>query len=218
MHHDLSLHSGERQVAARYDDIRADHRFRYEWADKKLPMNGFGLDVFCGNGYGTWLLSRNRVLLGIDGSSEAIRQAEQHYRRNSVFFSTAYYPFDLPVKVFDFVVSLESIEHVENVSAFFSSLAKSLKPGGVFIFSTPCEDKLPHTATGNHFHYRHYSFEETMRLAQSNGLALIDWAGQDCYAFDHNGMQGSLLTDEEMKLRETTIGQFLVVQCIKHQG
>lgn len=58
--HDFGLHSGERQVATRYEDIRADHRYRYEWVDARLPEGGRGIDAFCGNGYGTWRLSRKR--------------------------------------------------------------------------------------------------------------------------------------------------------------
>lgn len=58
--HDFGLHSGESQVATRYEDIRADHRYRYEWVDARLPEGGRGIDAFCGNGYGTWRLSRKR--------------------------------------------------------------------------------------------------------------------------------------------------------------
>jgi SAM-dependent methyltransferase len=213
--HDLSLNSGERQVASTYDDIRADHRFRYEWVNSRLPSPGFGLDVFCGNGYGTWLLSGSRVVLGIDGSAEAIRQAEQHYRTPRAFFSVGYYPFELPREAFDFVVSLESVEHVEQGAEFFSALAASLKPGGMLAFSTPCEEKLPHASTGNHFHYKHYTFKETLDMGNSEGLKLIDWAGQDTYLFLPDGRQGALLGANMMQLKTHTVGQFLILLCQK---
>jgi SAM-dependent methyltransferase len=214
--HDLSLHSGERQVAIQYGDIRADHRFRYEWADDKLPPGGFGSDIFCGNGYGSWFLSEKRILLGIDGSSEAIRLAEQYYRRSRTFFSAAHYPFSLPENVFDFIVSLESVEHVENGRDFFRSLTKSLKPGGALVFSTPCEESLPIAMTDNPFHYKHYSFNEAMELASSDGLKLVDWAGQDTYSFLPDGRQGNLLPVEEMKLKRETMAQFLIFFSIKN--
>ena len=105
MEHDLSLHSGERQVATTYEAIRTDHRLRYEWADARLEKPGFGLDAFCGNGYGTWLLSKSRVVIGIDGSAEAIRQAEQNYWTPRTHFSVNYYPFELPSNSFDFLIS-----------------------------------------------------------------------------------------------------------------
>lgn len=91
-----------------------------------------GVDVFCGYGYGygTHLLSTSRHVLGIDGSTDAIRLAEQHYRTPNALFSQARSPFSLPSQAFDFAVSLESVEHVEQGEAFIAILAASLKPGG----------------------------------------------------------------------------------------
>ena len=211
MEHDLSLHSGERQVATEYSGIRADHRFRYEWANNHISEGGFGLDIFCGNGYGTWLLAQTRLVVGIDASTDAIRLAETHFRTARTLFCANYYPFDLPSNTFDFVVSLESVEHVKDGATFFQSLVNSLKPGGVVVFSTPCEDLLPHAMTGNHFHFKHYTLQETLALASSYGLELLDWAGQNTYTFQADGRQGSLLLDSEMHLSAREAGQFLVL-------
>lgn len=215
--HDLSLLSGERQVATEFSAIRADHRYRYEWADARIPAGGFGLDAFCGNGYGygTWLLSQRHVLLGIDGSAEAIRLAEVHYRTPRTFFATEYYPFDLPTQAFDFVVSLESVEHVADGEGFFKQLAESLKPGGQLIFSTPCEDQLPLAMTGNHFHFKHYGLAETLALANLHGLRLQEWAGQNTYSMLPDGRQGPLLPESDMGLMPGPAGQFTVVHCVK---
>jgi SAM-dependent methyltransferase len=213
--HDFSLNSGERQVGTTYQSIRADHRYRYEWADACIPRTGFGVDIFCGNGYGTWLLSEARWVLGIDGSAEAIRLADQYFRRPSGMFSVGVYPFTLPVSGLDFVVSLESIEHVEDGSGFFRSLADSLKPGGVLVFSTPCEDQLPLAGTGNHFHHRHYTLTQTLELASSHDLILVEWAGQDVYMLDDQGRQCQLLPEARMRLKVGEPGQFLVVVCQK---
>jgi 2-polyprenyl-3-methyl-5-hydroxy-6-metoxy-1,4-benzoquinol methylase len=211
MTHDLSLHSGERQTATSFDQIRADHRFRYEWAHARLPRSGFGLDAFCGNGYGTWLLAQDRIVLGLDGSSEAIRLAEQHFRTPRTHFSVNYFPFELPVSTFDFVVSLESVEHVADGAAFFAGLVASLKPGGLLVFSTPCEDRLPHRMTGNHFHFKHYTLAETLQMASSHGLDLLEWAGQDTYHLQADGRQGALLPEERMQLQPGEPGQFLIL-------
>lgn len=218
--HDFGLYSGERQVAIRYQDIRADHRYRYEWVDSKLPDCGFGVDIFCGNGYGAWQLSQKRNVWGIDGSADAILLADQHYRTPRNFFSQAFYPFDLPKEAFDFAISLESIEHVEDGSGFFALLVESLKPGGLLFFSTPCDEKLPHAQFADvfHFHYKHYSFEETKQLAQSYGLELITWAGQDVYSFLPNGKPVPLGEETAMQLREKEIGQFLIMCCRKKRN
>ena len=215
MPHDLSLHSGERQTARSYDDIRADHRYRYEWAAKFIPERTFGLDAFCGNGYGAWLLGETRQVLALDGSAEAITFANEHFRRGGALFSHAYWPFQLPIEAFDFIVSLESIEHVADGQAFFDALCASLKPGGVFVFSTPNEELLPHRSTGNHFHFRHYTLAETDDLARAAGLSIIGWAGQNTYEMLENGNQGPLLSDKEMILRDSVAGQFSIFACRK---
>ena len=213
--HDLSLNSGERQVATEFTAIRADHRFRYEWAEARIPAGGFGLDVFYGNGYGTWLLAQSRLVMGVDGSSEAISLAEVHYRSERTFFATQYFPFELPAAAFDFVVSLESVEHVADGQGFFQRLVDSLRPGGLLVFSTPCEDHLPLAMTGDHFHYRHYSLAQTLTLAGSCGLTLIEWAGQNTYQMQPEGRQGALLPESEMGLVNERAGQFTQVLCQK---
>ncbi|WP_428153215.1 class I SAM-dependent methyltransferase [Brevundimonas sp.] len=216
--HDLGLYSGERQVAGVYDDIRADHRYRYEWADRIIPAGGYGLDAFCGNGYGAWLLSRTRHVLGLDGSKEAVVFASDHFPTPRTLYAHAYWPFELPEAAFDFIVSLESVEHVPDGQAFFASLSRALKPGGQIIFSTPNEDLLPHQATGNHFHFKHYTLNETLGLANEQGLQVLSWAGQDCYQMTEEGRQGALLADEMTILRNETPGQFTIVSCRKPEA
>jgi len=215
--HDFSLHSGERQVAARYEDIRADHRYRYEWVHERLPDEGYGADVFCGNGYGTSLLSQSRHVLGIDGSTEAIRLAEQHYRTPRALFSQAYYPFSLPEQAFDFIVSLESVEHVEQGEAFLTMLVASLKPRGLLFFSVPCETHLPHGKFSDvfHFHYRHYRFEEVKGLIDAHGLELLEWAGQDVYSFTGQGQPTPLADPASMQLESSAVRQFIIFACRK---
>ena len=215
MTHDLSLHSGERQTAQRYDEIRADHRFRYEWADARIAAGTFGIDAFCGNGYGAWLLGERRGIWGIDGSPDAIAAANAHFRRPATFFSIGYYPFELPASSFDFVVSLESIEHVAEGGELFARLANALKPGGTMIYSTPSEEHLPHSATGNNFHFRHYTLAETLALGNSHGLEVQEFAGQDTYSFTPEGRQGPLLATEAMALKSGQPGQFIIVHARK---
>ena len=119
--HDFSLESGERQVSKSWDGIRADHRFRYEWADQHIPHDGFGLDCFCGNGYGAQFLARcGRNVWAIDGSSEAIAFAQQYFPSRRVLYSARTWPFELPKASANFVVSLESIVEGPQPPVLFS--------------------------------------------------------------------------------------------------
>jgi 2-polyprenyl-3-methyl-5-hydroxy-6-metoxy-1,4-benzoquinol methylase len=214
MVHDLSFYSGERQTAQVYQDIRADHRYRYEWANGLIPLGGFGLDIFCGNGYGSHLLSQTRDVIGIDGCKEAVDFAALHFSGPRVRYAYSYWPFSLPIAAFDFVVALESIEHVEDWRAFFSTLSRSVKPGGLLIFSTPNEDILPHRKADNHFHFKHFTFEETLAIPASEGLQILTWAGQDTYSIKDNVTSG-VLADHEMILNNQKPGQFNIVACHK---
>ncbi len=209
--HDLRLDSGERQTADSYEAIRVDHRIRYEWADKQIPHDTFGLDAFCGNGYGTALLSETRHVLAIDGSSAAIELARKSFSTPRSIYSQAYYPFSLPRQRFDFVVSLESIEHVPEGESFFQELVGSLRPGGIIVFSTPCEDELPFASSGNKFHFKHYTLAETLALVEDHGLRLNTWAGQDCYEMSPDRRPVKLLPEERMILKSEQRGQFTIV-------
>lgn len=209
MAHDFSLHSGERQTAPRYDEIRADHRARYEWADARLPPGGIGADIFCGVGYGTKLLARTRHLVGIDGSADAIAHARRHYADPQCSFICAPWPFTERYSLIDlnFMVSLESIEHVGDGPAFFKMLADGVKPGGRLIFSTPNADAL--RASDFSFHHRHYTLAQSLGLAEANGLEVIEWAGQDVYRM-RDGLPIGTLDEAAMGLRDSHPGQFLI--------
>ncbi len=212
--HDLRLDSGERQVAGRYEDIRADHRYRYEWVASRLPPATFGLDAFCGNGYGSHLLSRGRQVIGIDGSPAAIECARANYDTVSNMFACKYWPFELPAETFDFVVSLESIEHVPDGEDLFRRLAASLRAGGDLFFSVPCEDFLPFRPAIHPFHARHFHQAELPQLIRDNGLEFVASAGQNTYRLAPDGTQ-HLLPELEQVLRDGEPGQFIIVHCRK---
>lgn len=43
---------------------------------------------------------------------------------------------------FDVVVSVEVMEHVEDLNGYFKDIHRLLKPGGTFVWTTPCANKL----------------------------------------------------------------------------
>lgn len=183
---DWSLHSGERQTAPTYHEVRANHRVRYEWAAATLGQRPgqCGLDAFCGTGYGTQLLAHRTgaAVTGIDGSREAIDFARAHFDHSLVTWRAQQFPFCINLCVnpgrFDFVVSIESLEHVEDADAFFDALAGSLTPGGTLLLSTPNETLCPLAQFRNPYHVRHFTRDEIMGMAARNGLTLVAWLGQ----------------------------------------
>lgn len=205
---DFSYGSGERQTAHEYDQIRRDHRTRYELAHRLLPPDIAVLDLFCGNGYGSFLLSQNREVHGIDGSQPAIEVAEKCFRNFGATFAARCYPFEDGGE-YDAIVSYESIEHVPDGAAFFRFLVSRLRPGGMILYSTPNEDLLPFDRTRHIHHHRHYSHRETLDFALASGLRIESWYGQDVYA------GASLLDEQRMELQRGTPGQFTVVVARK---
>jgi len=190
--HNFALHSGERISTLAIDNIHPDHWERYYFAVEHLRPLGVGLvgaDVFCGAGYGTQLLAQKLpcFMLGIDGSAEAVRQASEHYTSMNILFSQKLFPFALPAEHFDFIVSMESLEHVEDGELFFFMMAKALKPGGRLVVSCPNSDVFDLQKNPYQWHFRHYTPTEMLELGKSAGLVSIIWAGASCLLTNPDG-------------------------------
>lgn len=211
---DYSLSSGERQIADKVEEIREDHLARYRlvqnYIDKlncKDPLNC--LDIFCGNGYGSYMLSRNNPNLtvkGIDGSEEAIDLADRVYKLNNNSFVHKLFPFKLEKSVYDLIICFESLEHVEEDKKMFQEMVTSAKLGAFIFVSVPNDnchslEKNPHI-----FHYRHYMHGEFLENFQDN-LELINWYGQNVYEFEDGICQFKLLSNENMQPRNNIEGQ-----------
>lgn len=127
------------------------HIERYEFAARNL-VSGTVLDLACGAGYGSAILASFRdatAVTGVDISEDAIQYASKNYPDARVKFicapATAF-----TSQSFENVVSLETIEHVEDPNSFFNHLVSLTKPGGRLITSvptTPSVDANPHHRT-----------------------------------------------------------------------
>ena len=128
------------------------HMGRYQFAQQHL-IRGSLLDIACGVGYGTRLLSENSLIttaLGVDIDDGAVQYAAKRYatarlsyvRSDALQFSSS--------QTFDNIVSLETIEHVDDPRAVFAHFVGLLAPGGRLIASvpvTPSVDGNPHHKT-----------------------------------------------------------------------
>ena len=99
------------------------------------------LDVACGEGYGTHLLSLIATkAVGIDLSAENINHAMAKYAfgKDNLEYVVGD-ACNLPVKshTVNVVYSFETIEHLNDVSSFLSNLSRVISDQGVGIISTP---------------------------------------------------------------------------------
>lgn len=211
---DYSLNSGERQVANQLSGIRCDHRIRYQFAGEVIRSFGIEhqlniLDLFCGNGYGSYMLAQmapNAHVNGMDASAEAIKAANEHYKLSNNCFTINEFPFDLPRQAFDVVVSFESLEHVQQGEAFIDTIVEALRPGGKLFLSAPNNEIHDLAKNPHKFHFKHYCTAEIRELFSGRGN--IDGVlGQNVYHFDEQGGNTHQLLPESLMGLQAEEGQ-----------
>jgi len=137
------------------------HRYAYAtaFADGKRV-----LDLACGEGYGSHLLSRTaNHVVGIDIDADAVRHASNKYLRKNLEFKIGSIT-EVPLEgqsLFDVIVCFEALEHIADHHALLKEIKRLLTPDGVFIVSTPNKwaysDEPQYT---NPFHVHELYFDE----------------------------------------------------------
>jgi SAM-dependent methyltransferase len=198
---DYSLKSGERYSTLDLNCIGYDHILRYnhlihrEIEEQKESGNQqlFGADIFCGSGYGAAMIadSLNVFMLAIDGSFEAVKVAEEKVMRSNIIYAGKFFPFDLPENKFDFIASMESLEHVKDFKAFFATLVHALKNKGRLYISVPNENVMPYQ--GYVWHFKHFVPEEMRELATEFGLKEVFSASTACHLIHERNLKDGFI-------------------------
>lgn len=145
-----ALYSGERQVHASLEGIEYWHKWRYTWAQGIILPEHTVLDLGCGCGYGSFILSQKaKEVVGVDDSFEAITFAKTHYHNHNITFCCC--DFLGIGGYYDVVIAFEFIEHIEYTIKAFEKLNELAKK--YIILSVP-DIKTPLLSP---FHYRHFS-------------------------------------------------------------
>ncbi len=152
-------------------DILRYHLERYQFACKEMKGKR-GLDFACGVGYGTKILAdalgRNGMCIGVDIDRLAINYARRHYRNKKTKFVVSDLFSFRSRYLFDFIVSLETIEHLENPKKFAKLLTGLIKPGGILVCSVPVTPSVD----ANPYHRHDFSESGFIKMMEGVGFTL----------------------------------------------
>lgn len=138
------------------------------------------LDVACGEGYGSYLMKEwgAASVVGIDISEAAIEIANTKFKAQGIEFlvhDVEQIPF--VNGSFDVIVSLETIEHLNDPEQFLREISRVSKFGGQIILSCPNDPYYTKSDPNfsNPFHKNKYNFFEFKELSQKYLSDHVDW-------------------------------------------
>ena len=178
-------YTGERYIPnLESPEISYEHWHRYLYATQ-FVKGKVVLDIACGEGYGSYLLSETaKYVVGIDISPEVINYAGTKYVRSNLELkvgSVSSIPVDGEA-IFDVVVSFETIEHVteEEQRAFLKEVKRLLRPDGLLIISTPNKLLWSDIPNKNEFHVKEFYIDEFKEFL-GNHFKNVKLMGQKIY-------------------------------------
>ena len=128
------LRNGERSVGKTLFHCTKDQLWRYVEALDYISNNDKVLDLGCGCGYGSYILSHKaKKVIGVDNCKGIIDYANLYYKRDNIKFLSQS-GLEINDK-YDIIIAFESIEHFRNVEELFK-IFKRINPKKI-ILSTP---------------------------------------------------------------------------------
>jgi SAM-dependent methyltransferase len=171
--------------------IEAEHLHRYLLA-RKFCADKRILDIACGEGYGSNILSQvAECVVGIDIDETTINHARNNYHRENLSFKTGD-ACNIPCSdgQFDVIVSFETIEHLTDHDSFLKELKRLINNDGLLIISSPDKNVYSGpTKNKNPFH-----------LNELDKLSFIDIISQNfshVYSFSQQAMIGSIIVPDK---------------------
>jgi ubiquinone/menaquinone biosynthesis C-methylase UbiE len=156
------MFTGERFIPGQGgSQIAVEHLHRYLVASEYVT-NKSVLDLGCGAGYGSSLLTKSSSYVGVDVSASSIESAMKTYGPfGAEFLVGDCSNLDIPSHSFDVIVCFEMLEHIDDPESVIREAKRLLKKDGIFISSTP--DKVEYNrflTEPNQYHLHEMTFEE----------------------------------------------------------
>lgn len=149
--------------------------YAYEFA-RDYVKGKKSADIGCADGYGTqYLADYTESTIGVDYSEVTIEAARSKHasKTNLSFKSGKVPPIPLDSESVDVVTAFQFIEHIHDRVGFMKDVHRVLKPGGVFICTTP---NIKMSIARNPFHVHEYTFDE-MRKEISSVFGNVELKG-----------------------------------------
>lgn len=152
-----------------------DHIARYEFVAPRCHGKRV-LDVATGTGYGADILRRRgaKEVVAVDRDDAALAYAARRYRSRSIrWLKGDAYALGLDAE-FDVVVSFETIEHLKEPERFVQQCKRALKPGGLYVVSTPLNTGGPFVSVHHELEFSPEQFKDLL----GRHFSSIDMFGQ----------------------------------------
>lgn len=160
------IFNGERYIPGIQGKIEIEHFHRY-FSVKPYCKGKIILDIACGEGYGSNILSEvANTVIGVDLSLETINHAQKKYIKSNLIFKNGS-ANKIPVEdsSIDIVVSFETIEHHDVHDEMMQEIKRILKPNGILFISSPDKDNYnSELKNHNDFHIKELHFFEFKSL------------------------------------------------------
>jgi len=188
-----------------------EHLARYRFAVQHMQP-GRTLDIASGTGYGANLLSQTPgvSVVGADLDQPAMAQARRDYPDGCISFMVADGCF-LPFRdaCFDSIVTLETLEHIDDDHGYLRELTRVLRPDGVCILSTPNKAYSLRHRIVNPYHVREYVVGELLDLLGTY-FAMVELYYQGYSAQYHDRVRGYAASIQAQKRKLNPVVQFLI--------
>lgn len=167
------------------------------------------LDIACGSGYGSNILSsKAKKVIGVDISEDAIFYANKHYKKENLqYIKMPIEALKLDDKV-DVIISFETIEHIKNEKAYFEAIEELLSEKGIFIVSTPLAE-IDGQSKSNLYHVNEFTMDRFKKTLEEKFSDVI-------YYRQDPENEGAIAIDDGKMINGTYGISYIIAVCYRN--
>lgn len=188
----MSQRAHDQKWRHRSNWVDPDHHKKVELVNASLKDLGSAplkiLDLGCGDGLMTETLSsQGHRVTGADISPVIIEENQRRFPHIPFLLVEPDRSLPFEAKAFDAIYCSEVIEHVYDIDLFFAEVSRALRPGGLFLLTTPFHGKFKNLIVSlfffeRHFdvrsqHIRFWTAKSLQQVAASHNLAIKETGG-----------------------------------------